>query len=588
MFLPISILAYALNAGAIIIDKILLTRALPNPAVYAFYISILGLLALVMLPFGFQWQGSILLPALLSGAASTLALLTFFKALKLGEASVAGPLVGALNPLFALVLGMLFFNQLVSSSQFLAMLVLLLGAGILTFNVWFKKIKTNQQLVMMVASGFFFALSYVFLKEVFATSNFITGLVLSRVFGALFALTFLLLPDIRKQILAPKVKPKVSLLLILGQSMGAAQGFLLAFATSLASPALVNSLFGVQYLIILGASFFINLNENLSKKALVQKILGAVILSLGVYLLSLGSQQINRPLAYGVSFSPRYAAELGLNPRLTYQSILTELSTKSVRLSAHWDEIELQQDQYNFQELDWYIEEAGKHKAKVILAIGYKLPRWPECRKPRWLDNPQEGQLKMLKEVIKHYEQNPAIWAWQLENEPLLNYGVCPPPDRQFLQKEADFVRGLTQKPVIITDSGELRPWITPAILSDILGITLYRTVETPLFGTFHYPLPALFYQFKANLVKILAGQDKRIIIVELQAEPWAREPLINVPLEDQIKRFPVSQMQKNVDFAQEVGFEEAYLWGVEWWYFMAANGYPEYLNYAKELFRHF
>lgn len=581
-FLPIAALAYALNAGAIIIDKILLTRALPNPAVYAFYISILGLLALLLLPFGFQWQASILLPAILSGTASTLALLTFFKSLKEGEASVAGPLVGALNPLFALIIGMLFFNQLINSSEFLAMLVLILGAGILTFNVWFKKIKTNRQLLMMVASGFFFALSYVFLKEVFATSNFITGLVLSRVFGALSALTFLFWPTVRRQILAPKIRPKTSLLLILGQSMGAMQGFLLAYATSLASPALVNSLFGVQYLVILGASFFINLNEDLSKKAILQKIVGAAILSLGVYLLSIGSQQINRPLAYGVSFSPRYAAELGLDPRTTYQSILTELGTKSVRLSARWDEIEPQQDKYSFQELDWYLSEAEKYQARVILAIGHKLPRWPECREPNWLESQKlrERQLVMLKKVIERYDNDPTIWAWQLENEPLLNYGVCPPPDRKFLKKEVDFVRTLTQKPIIITDSGELRPWITPAKLSDILGITLYRTVETPLFGTFHYPFPSWFYRLKANLVR------KKPIIVELQSEPWATHSLTQTPLDKQIKRFSLEQFKKNVEFAQKTGFEEVYLWGVEWWYFMAANGHPEYLEFARELFR--
>ena len=75
--------------------------------------------------------------------------------------------------------------------------------------------------------------------------------------------------------------------------MGAAQGFLLALAVSLASPALVNSLFGMQYLVILGVSLALAkkapqlLDENLSKAVVWQKILGAGILSLGVYLLSL-------------------------------------------------------------------------------------------------------------------------------------------------------------------------------------------------------------------------------------------------------------------------------------------------------------
>ncbi len=295
--------------------------------------------------------------------------------------------------------------------------------------------------------------------------------------------------------------------------------------------------------------------------------------------LQIDKENLQKPASFGVSFSPRYALELGLNPKLTYQSILQELGTKSVRLSAYWDEIESEQDKFNFDELDWYVSEAAKNQARVLLAIGYKLPRWPECRAPKWLSNLRERQLKMLGAVIAHYEKNPTINAFQVENEPLLEFGVCPPPDRQFLKKEVEFVRNLTKKPVIITDSGELRSWFTPAKLSDILGITLYRTVETPIFGTFHYPFPPWFYRLKANLV------GKKTIVVELQAEPWATHSLTQTPLDKQIKRFSLEQFKKNIEFAQKTGFEEVYLWGVEWWYFMAQQGHPEYLDYAKGLF---
>ncbi len=296
-FLAIAILGYILNGGAVVIDKILLNTSLPKPTIYTFYISMLGLLAILLLPFGFEWKNSILLPAFLSGATATLALLFFFQSLKSGEASVAGPVIGALNPLFALILGITFFNQLISGSQLIAMLVLILGTAILSFNLWFSRIKSQKQLLTMTLSGFFFALSYVFLKEVFLQSNFITGLILTRFFGAAAALSFLLIPDFRNQIFVSRLKKhnffnKTSLLLLTGQSMGAAQGFLLAYAISLASPALVNSLFGMQYLVILGVSLALAkkapqlLDENLSKGVLIQKLIGAGILSYGVYLLS--------------------------------------------------------------------------------------------------------------------------------------------------------------------------------------------------------------------------------------------------------------------------------------------------------------
>lgn len=293
-----------------------------------------------------------------------------------------------------------------------------------------------------------------------------------------------------------------------------------------------------------------------------------------------------KPVIFGISYDPTYAEYLGLEPKATYQEILTDLGIKSVRLSALWNRIEPQQDKFDFSELDWYVNEAKKHQVQVLLAIGYKLPRWPECRAPKWLKNPQERQLKMLESVIKHYEKDSTIWAYQLENEPLLDFGVCPPPDRAFLKKEVTFVRSLTQKPIIITDSGELRPWVTPMKLGDIFGTTLYRVVENPLIGQFVYPLKPWFYRIKSDLVRqFFAPNNQKTIIVELQAETWSNKTLPETPLDVQLTNFSLQQFKDTVNFAQKTGFDEIYLWGVEWWYYLSQHGHPEYLQFAKTLF---
>ena len=43
--------------------------------------------------------------------------------------------------------------------------------------------------------------------------------------------------------------------------------------------------------------------------------------------------------------------------------------------------------------------------------------------------------------------------------------------------------------------------------------------------------------------------------------------------------------MKETVEFANETGFDEIYLWGAEWWYFMKEQGQPQYWDYARELF---
>lgn len=297
-FLPFAILAYVFNGFSTIIDKILLKTGLPNPVVYVFYINILGLLALFLLPFGIIFDLEAASFSVLSGILFSFALLTYFQSLKMGEASVVAPMVGSLNPLFTLIIGYFLLGQVLADTQLLAFFVILLGAFFLTSSLWLSKLHFNKQLTFMILSGFFFGLSNIALKEGFNASNFVSGLVFNRLGGGLLVLIFLLDISTRSQIFASKLTRnnfmnKTSLLVFTGQTMGALSGLLITFGIFLANPALVNALFGVQYLVILGAALILSkdhpglLEERLTKKTLAQKILGAVILSIGVFLLAL-------------------------------------------------------------------------------------------------------------------------------------------------------------------------------------------------------------------------------------------------------------------------------------------------------------
>lgn len=322
-------------------------------------------------------------------------------------------------------------------------------------------------------------------------------------------------------------------------------------------------------------------------------LLGVLLISLILLLGNFYTEKflLNRQVTFGVSFAPRYAMELGLDPKETYQSILNELNVKNLRLSAYWDEIEPEEGHFDFTGIDYYIDKATQNKTTVDLAVGYKLPRWPECRSPKWLNQAnlkllREKQLVMVEEVVKHYRDNLTVTSFQVENEPLLSFGVCPKVDKEFFIKEVNLVRSLTQKTIIITDSGELRSWIEPMRQSDTFGTTLYRKVHDKYFGDLYYPIPPWHYRLKAEVVKkLFAPKNKKTIVSELQAELWAAAPLETLPLKTQLDRFSLDQFKVSVNYAKRTGFDEFYLWGVEWWYYLAARGHPEYLEYAKTLF---
>ncbi len=299
---------------------------------------------------------------------------------------------------------------------------------------------------------------------------------------------------------------------------------------------------------------------------------------------------------WGVTFSPYYAAEeLDLDWQETYLAILTDLNVDHIRLSAYWNSIEPEQDSYNFDDLDWQINEATNRKVEMIIAVGRKLPRWPECHNPSWIsdlsqEDIQSQQLEYITEVINRYKTNQRIKVWQVENEPYLKlFGECPPLDKEFLKQEIALIKELDDRPILITDSGELNSWIPAGRAGgEILGTTLYRVVYNPTFGYFKWFLPPSFYYYKAKIVKWLTPTDK-VIVAELQAESWHPEDknLTQMTEVETSKSISLEQLRSNIEFAKQAGFDEAYLWGVEWWYYMKTkNNYDNLWLEAKKLWQ--
>lgn len=280
------------------------------------------------------------------------------------------------------------------------------------------------------------------------------------------------------------------------------------------------------------------------------------------------------PQIQGVTFSQPHATGIGLDWQNVYGAILQDLGVKHLRLAAYWSVIEPTDDQFNFSTIDYQMDKAVQHHATVILGIGRKLPRWPECHVPTWArdlseEKQQERILEMLPVVIERYKGHPALRMWQLENEPLLDFGTCPPEDQLFLRKEEEMVRlHDTSHPILVTDSGELNSWLPAATFGDQLGTTMYRTVfskRTERLFHYDYVFPAWMYRLKARYVKYLRGKD--VLISELQGEPWGDKPFTGMSPQERSESFSVERFAELHRFAKRTQLPEAYWWGVEYWY---------------------
>lgn len=296
------------------------------------------------------------------------------------------------------------------------------------------------------------------------------------------------------------------------------------------------------------------------------------------------------PPSLGVTFSPSQAQWLGLDWRVVYQDILDNLQVKNLRLIAAWNQVERQAGQYDFSDLDWQVQEAAKRQARVLMVVGRRAPRWPECHIPDWakdLSEPsqQEKILKFLEVTVNHLKNFDNIIIWQIDNEPFVKwFGHCPLPDPDFVAREIKLVRELDKRPILITDSGELSSWRKAAKAGDLFGTTLYRLVWNPRLGYwgYKYLLPPAFYRAKAWLNGLEADQ---VIISELQAEAWLPRGDQKTPLSEQRRSMNPDLLRANVDFARRTGFAPAYLWGAEYWYWLKGQGDETLLQAAREIF---
>lgn len=299
-------------------------------------------------------------------------------------------------------------------------------------------------------------------------------------------------------------------------------------------------------------------------------------------------------IEYGMTFSTKYAEDLELDWQETYLAMINDLKVDNIRLIAYWDEIEAIQDEFVFDDLDWQFKQLEGRDVKVILVVGRRTPRWPECHDPGWVANlapfaVQQQQLEFVKATINRYKENQIIKYWQVENEPLFAwFGDCPKPSKDFLQQEASLVRSLDDRPVIITDSGELSHWQSAGSIADILGITMYRIVWNKTLGFWDYFfVPPSVYKHRVDITKFFQKNLNDVIITELQMEPWTMDRrMIELTLAEQQRSFDLKRFRENINYAKRAGFTKIYVWGTEYWYWLAQQGYPEIWEEGKTLWQ--
>ncbi len=301
------------------------------------------------------------------------------------------------------------------------------------------------------------------------------------------------------------------------------------------------------------------------------------------------------PLHIGVSFIPDYAESLGVNPQANMDALL-HIGVKQFRLVSYWSDGEPTMGHYDFSQLDWEFQKAEAAHAKIILTLGLRQPRWPECHMPTWASQEPESQWEpqlenYMQAVVERYKNSPSLESYQVENEYFLQgFGTCTNFDRNRLISEYNLVKRLDPNhPIIVTRSDNAIGIPVGQPQPSEFSISIYRRVWDA--GVTHryleYPFPAWYYAFLAGWQKLADHKD--MMIGELQAEAWAPngKTIPQISLAEQNKSINAARLQGVFNYGKATGMRSIDMWGAEYWYYrMTVLHDPSLWNVAKQEFK--
>lgn len=588
---------------SLVIDKIFFGESGERRVIpYVFWIAIMSSFGFVFFFFGFTLPsiGTIGL-SVLAALSFLLMLICYYKVLSIGEATEAVPVVGGFAPLATFLAGSILEFTPMNAAEAAGFTLLITGGFILFFS---DRSKLTKIIPWTLVASALTGSTNILEKIVFQnTANFATGYALMKTATLIIGVSMLAVPYLRKNIFTESKDTARGrrILYFVNRAIAGTGSLLIFYAIKLEKhPAIVESINGARYIIVFILAYALTrirpdlLTETIKGWRAFSKITATLLILLGLTGIGLqrGYESLPVPeikdVSWGVTYSELMADKLKIDSDETLRAIVKDLHPAGIRLVAYWDRIEKEIGKYDFSRLDRQMNICRDAGVPVILTIGQRVPRWPECHIPLWADS-RRDLPKYLQTIVGRYKGYNNLLYWQVENEPFLLFGECPPSDSSLLKKEAALVRELDpSRKILMTDGGEFGDWYRASSISDIFGTTLYRKVYSSHFGQMIYPITPELYPLKEDIIKFFTGkQEQKFIVIELGVEPWGYRQIYEMTPEEQVENFTLEDFRENINYTLRTRFDTCYMWGVEWWYYLKKkHGNDSYWNYAAEIMK--
>ncbi|PYX50576.1 MAG: hypothetical protein DMG76_34310 [Acidobacteria bacterium] len=294
----LAIIAHSLIGVSLVWDKVLLRRPeTRNLLSYVFWLGFISVFGLLLMPFGFHMLSlTAIILAFAAGLLHLVANFFYYAALKAGEASQTLAIMGGFSPVATALIAIGLLRHPLGRGSLLGF-VLLVGGGFLMF--FSEKLNYREMLPSILIASVSFGLVNVMQRLVFDATNFVSGYVVFTFGTFVGTLALLIRPSWRAQIFASpeKAEPRNRFWYFVNRFMAGVGSFLIFLAISETSPALVEAITGLRYVIIFLGAYGITklhsdwLREDFSGPVLLGKTAATALVVAGLVVLGLNSEE---------------------------------------------------------------------------------------------------------------------------------------------------------------------------------------------------------------------------------------------------------------------------------------------------------
>ena len=297
MWLIIALIGYSLLAVVGVLDKLILDKKLKHPVVFVFYSTVFVLPLFLLLPFGViaPTTGLGWVIVAVAGIAFALALWVMYIGYQKSEVSHVGPLVGAMIPVFVIILSQIFLHEFLTERQWIAAGLIILGSLIISFEKSARHHGWHTGMLFGVLAGLLFAVSHVASKVAYDWYGFYSGFVWTRGFLGLCALPLIFTASVRAEIFSWRHRQKTAkraphkiALIASNKILGTLGVVFIQYAIAIGSVSLVNALHGFQYALLVLAVFLLSrfwpkiFKEQYSRGEIIQEFSAIAIIAVGL------------------------------------------------------------------------------------------------------------------------------------------------------------------------------------------------------------------------------------------------------------------------------------------------------------------